>query len=65
MTGRGIFGKIRCLYPEASIISVDYGPGASEVNQPNRTKLTVAAAKKVRNVKFVETDEPQGFTFVG
>ena len=46
VTGRGMFGKIRLLHPEANIVSIDYDPGASEANQLNRIKLMIAAAKK-------------------
>ena len=46
VTGRGMFGKIRSLHPEANIVSIDYDPGASEANQLNRIKLMIAAAKK-------------------
>ncbi|NMN00154.1 2-hydroxyglutaryl-CoA dehydratase [Bifidobacterium sp. DSM 109958] len=46
VTGRGMFGKIRRVYPEANIVSIDYDPGASEANQLNRLKLMIAAAKK-------------------
>ncbi len=46
VTGRGMFGKIRRLYPQANIVSIDYDPGASEANQLNRIKLMIAAAKK-------------------
>ncbi len=46
VTGRGMFGKIRRLHPEANIVSIDYDPGASEANQLNRIKLMIAAAKK-------------------
>ena len=46
VTGRGMFGKIRRLHPEANIVSIDYDPGASEANQFNRIKLMISAAKK-------------------
>ena len=46
VTGRGMFGKIRRLYPQANIVSIDYDPGASEANQLNRIKLMISAAKK-------------------
>jgi len=62
VTGRGMFGKIRRLHPEANIVSIDYDPGASEANQLNRIKLMIAAAKKAHNAKFSEQGEPQGFT---
>ena len=61
VTGRGMFGKIRRLHPEANIVSIDYDPGASEANQLNRIKM-IAAAKKAHNAKFAEAGEPQGFT---
>ena len=41
VTGRGMFGKIRRLHPEANIVSIDYDPGASEANQLNRIKLMI------------------------
>ncbi|WP_240542295.1 acyl-CoA dehydratase activase-related protein [Bifidobacterium felsineum] len=62
VTGRGMFGKIRRLHPEANIVSIDYDPGASEANQLNRIKLMIAAAKKAHLAKFSEAGEPQGFT---
>ncbi len=65
VTGRGMFGKIRRLHPEANIVSIDYDPGASEANQLNRIKLMIAAAKKAHNAKFAEAGEPQGFTLSG
>ena len=37
--------KIREIYPEANIVAIDYDPGASEVNQVNRVKLMMAAAR--------------------
>jgi predicted nucleotide-binding protein (sugar kinase/HSP70/actin superfamily) len=37
--GRGAFQKIRRLYPEANLVSLEYDPGSSEVNQNNRLKL--------------------------
>ncbi|MDR1799417.1 MAG: acyl-CoA dehydratase activase-related protein, partial [Bifidobacteriaceae bacterium] len=42
VTGRGMFRELRRLHPEASIVSIDYDPGASEVNQLNRIKLLLA-----------------------
>ena len=62
VTGRGMFGKIRRLHPEANIVSIDYDPGASEANQLTRIMLMIAAAKKAHKAKFADGDEPQGFT---
>ena len=36
--------EVRRAHPEATIIAVDYDPGASEVNQLNRIKLMLASA---------------------
>jgi len=46
VVGRGMFSEIRRRYPQANITSIDYDPGASEVNQLNRIKLMVATAHK-------------------
>ena len=50
VTGRGMFGKIRRLYPQANIVSIDYDPGASEANQLNRIKLMIPPRRRMRPV---------------
>ncbi len=45
IAGKGMVRKIREHYPEANIVSVDYDPGASKINQENRIKLMLSAAK--------------------
>ena len=47
VVGRGMFKELRRLHPEANVVSIDYDPGASEVNQLNRIKLMIATAHKV------------------
>jgi predicted nucleotide-binding protein (sugar kinase/HSP70/actin superfamily) len=37
---------IRRQYRKANIVAIDYDPGASEVNQLNRIKLMLEAAKR-------------------
>ena len=44
--GKGVIKALKAAYPQANIAAVDYDPGASEVNQQNRIKLMLAAAKK-------------------
>lgn len=44
IVGKGMLRPLRDRYPEANIVSVDYDPGASEVNQINRIKLMVSTA---------------------
>ncbi|MDR1790855.1 MAG: acyl-CoA dehydratase activase-related protein [Propionibacteriaceae bacterium] len=44
VVGRGMFAALRREYPQANVVSVDYDPGASEVNQLNRIKLMISNA---------------------
>ena len=46
VVGRGMFAELRRQHPEVNLVSIDYDPGASEVNQLNRIKLMVATAHK-------------------
>lgn len=46
VVGKGVIKLLRKSFPEANIAAVDYDPGASEVNQLNRIKLMLSAAKK-------------------
>ena len=45
IAGKGMIRKIREQYPHANIVSVDYDPGASRINQENRIKLMLSNAK--------------------
>ena len=42
------------MYPDASIVPVDYDPGASEANQTNRIKLLMTVAKDNLKMKQKE-----------
>ncbi|MDO5784345.1 MAG: 2-hydroxyacyl-CoA dehydratase [Eubacteriales bacterium] len=44
IAGKGMIRKIRAAYPNANIVSVDYDPGASRINQENRIKLMLSTA---------------------
>ena len=46
VVGKGVIKALKTAYPQSNIIAVDYDPGASEVNQLNRIKLMLSAAKK-------------------
>ncbi len=46
VVGKGVIKSLKKAYPDANIAAVDYDPGASEVNQLNRIKLMLAAAKR-------------------
>lgn len=45
ITGKGAIQEMRRRYPHTTVSAIDYDPGASEVNQLNRLKLLVAAAR--------------------
>jgi len=46
VTGKGIIKALHNKYPDSNIVAVDYDPGASEVNQLNRIKLMLSAARR-------------------
>ncbi len=46
VVGKGVIKALKRAYPQSNIAAVDYDPGASEVNQLNRIKLMLSAAKK-------------------
>jgi len=48
VVGKGMFKEIRRQYPSANLVTIDYDPGASEVNQINRIKLMIATAHLAR-----------------
>lgn len=43
IAGKGMVRKVREHYPQANIVSVDYDPSASKINQENRIKLMLSA----------------------
>ncbi|MDR1392922.1 MAG: acyl-CoA dehydratase activase-related protein [Bifidobacteriaceae bacterium] len=45
VTGKGMFREIMRRYPDVNIVTIEYDPGASPVNQLNRIKLLLAASK--------------------
>ena len=56
---KGVIKALRRAYPQANIAAVDYDPGASEVNQLNRIKLMLSAAKKNAETQPPEAAEAQ------
>ncbi len=46
IVGKGMIRKITASYPNANIVSIDYDPGATKVNQENRIKLMLSVAKE-------------------
>ena len=46
IVGKGASRAVKRLYPDANIVAIDYDPSATRVNQENRIKLMLAAAKE-------------------
>lgn len=46
IVGKGMVRAIRNDHPHANIVSIDYDPGATVINQENRIKLMLSTAKK-------------------
>ena len=44
ITGKGMIKTLKDIYPQTNIVTMDYDPGASEVNQINRIKLMLEKA---------------------
>lgn len=55
ITGKGVIGRLKSIYPKANIVAIDYDPGASEVNQLNRIKLMLANAFKNMGSSYVQS----------
>ena len=51
ISGRGMVKRIKEVYPQANILTIDYDSGASEVNQLNRIKLMLERAENARSAK--------------
>ena len=45
VVGKGMIRAIRQRHPDCNIVAVDYDPGATRINQENRIKLMLAAAR--------------------
>ncbi len=60
IVGKGMVRSIKNLYPESNIVSIDYDPGATKVNQENRVKLMLAVAKEqAKALSIVEKEEKE------
>ena len=47
ISGKGMLRKIRSIFPDSNIVSLDYDPGASKTNQENRIKLMLSMARNL------------------
>jgi len=55
VTGKGAIKALHAQYPRANIVAIDYDPGASEVNQLNRIKLMLSAARRNEEGQKIKT----------
>lgn len=46
IVGKGASRAVKQLYPDVNIVAIDYDPSATKVNQENRIKLMLAAARE-------------------
>ncbi|MDR2421172.1 MAG: 2-hydroxyacyl-CoA dehydratase [Oscillospiraceae bacterium] len=46
VAGKGMIRRLKDDFPESNIVAIDYDPGASRINQENRVKLMISAAKE-------------------
>lgn len=46
IVGKGTIRTLKNLHPDINIVAIDYDPSASNVNQENRIKLMLAAARE-------------------
>lgn len=51
VAGKGMMKKIKQNNPTANIVAIDYDPGATAINQENRIKLMISAAKRAASTK--------------
>ena len=49
IAGKGATRAVKDLYPDLSVVPVDYDPSATRVNQENRIKLMLATAREKLN----------------
>ena len=54
--GKGMMKPIKEAVPGANIVAIDYDPGASAVNQENRLRLMLAAAREALDASSEQTN---------
>jgi predicted nucleotide-binding protein (sugar kinase/HSP70/actin superfamily) len=66
IVGKGMIRKIKDNLPQANIVSIDYDPGATRINQENRIKLMLANARLAeRTNQKVEQHSAESATRLG
>ena len=57
ITGKGMLKTLKEIYPQTNVVTIDYDPGASEVNQLNRVKLMLERAFRNQPNDYYGTQE--------
>ncbi|NMA37606.1 MAG: 2-hydroxyglutaryl-CoA dehydratase [Papillibacter sp.] len=57
IVGRGMIRRVMEVEPRSNIVSVDYDPGATKVNQENRIKLMLSVARERMAEKEAKPEE--------
>lgn len=65
IVGKGMIRKIKDHHPESNIVSIDYDPGATRINQENRIKLMLANARGRANLAAQEEVQEEACQAVG
>ena len=47
ISGKGMIHKLHAMHPNSNIVSIDYDPSATRVNQENRIKLMLAIGREL------------------
>ncbi len=48
IVGKGMIRRLKDDHPASNVVSIDYDPGATKINQENRIKLMLANAKQLK-----------------
>ena len=58
IVGKGMIRKLKDDYPYSNIVAIDYDPGATKINQENRSKLMLAHARALAEAEAPEQAGP-------
>lgn len=50
VAGKGMIRRLKDDFPASNIVSIDYDPGATKINQENRIKLMLSSARRAQTL---------------